>query len=624
LPVQLHWLPNPTASWRSDVASLIIDSDDDDHRWERLVALSNQRIDYAQTVRLDKVLQDLFKSSPPAGLATKPVKLAVLASSTAAHLIPGIRIGALRRNMWVQIYECAYGQYLQELSDVESSLWQFRPNVVLLSLDARHLLGGNDASVTAALHLITDCWRKAQRLGCTVIQQTVLPVLPPLLGNNEHKLKESPQWNLQQLNFKLRELAGEYGVHLLAIDQHAAIDGLREWHDFALWNRSKQEIHPSAAAVYGDLVGRMLAAEQGRSYKCLVLDLDNTLWGGVIGDDGLAGIVLGQGHAVGEAFVAFQRYARDLSQRGVILAVCSKNDETNALAPFTDHPEMLLKRDQIACFVANWTDKASNLRTIAQTLNIGIDSLVFIDDNPLERSLIRKELPTVAVPELPEDPSLYVTCLSEAGYFEALSISDEDRERSGQYQANLEREQIRQSATDMEGFLSTLQMQLMWKSFDQLGLTRIVQLINKTNQFNLTTKRYAELEVAAMIADPCTLTFQFRLKDRFGDNGIIAIVIGRSSSDGVLVLDTWLMSCRVLGRRVEETTLNAVVSCARSRGIRKLVGVYRPTAKNGMVREHYSKLGFEPAEEHPDGPSLWNLDLESFEVTTTCIEVSQG
>jgi FkbH-like protein len=622
--IQLHWLPVAPADWTDRVARLKA-APHSDEQWEQLVALANYRIDYARTVRLDRTAQRLFATAPPGMLATKPVKIALLASSTVGHLIPGIRVAALRRNLWTQVYECAYGQYWQELTDRNSGLHHFRPDVVLFSFDARHLCGAESSSVHSAVERISACWREASRsLDCTILQQTLLPVAPFVLGNNEHRLQESPQWRIQQVNRQLRELAEESGVHLLAVDQYAALDGIREWSDAALWHRSKQEIHHAASPLYGDLIARLLAAQQGRSYKCLVLDLDNTLWGGVIGDDGLSGIVLGQGNAVGEAFVAFQGYAAELARTGVILAVCSKNDEANALAPFTDHPEMVLKRHDIACFVANWEDKASNIRHIAKTLNIGLDSLVFVDDNPAERHLIRAELPMVAVPELPQDPSLYVSCLSEAGYFEALTVTEEDRERSGQYQANLERERFRQGATDMDGFLANLQMELVWKPFDEIGLPRIVQLINKTNQFNLTTQRYAEPDVMGVMRDPQAATFQFRLTDRFGDNGIIAIIIGRPAAENDLVLDTWLMSCRVLGRQVEESTLNVVACCTRSRGIRYLIGEYRPTAKNGIVRDHYRKLGFELLEEDRSGGSRWRLNLATFETKPTSIRILQG
>ncbi len=282
-------------------------------------------------------------------------------------------------------------------------------------------------AIDGAIEKLRQMWRLATE-ACRgqVIQQTVLPMAPALLGSNEHRLPGSQRAMIERLNARLREAAELDGVDILALDDRITQDGLDAWHDPVFWHRAKQEISPIATPLYGDLVARLLAAQQGRSSKCLVLDLDNTLWGGVIGDDGLDGIVLGQGSALGEAFVSFQSYAQELSRRGVILAVCSKNDEANALAPFEKHPDMVLRRSDIACFVANWQDKPANLRAIAQTLNIGLDSLVLADDNPFERNMVRRELPMVGVPELPEDPALYARCVADAGYFEVLRITTEE------------------------------------------------------------------------------------------------------------------------------------------------------------------------------------------------------
>ncbi len=353
----------------------------------------------------------------------------------------------------------------------------------------------------------------------------------------------------------------------------------------------------------------------------LVLDLDNTLWGGVIGDDGVNGIALGKGHPAGEAYCAMQCYALRLKERGVILAVCSKNDEVNALAPFQEHVDMVLKRSDIACFVANWNDKASNLRQIASQLNIGTDALAFVDDSPFERNLIRQEMPEVMVPELPQDPAFYVECIAQSGYFEALSITAEDRERAGQYRANLVRESLRANATDLEGYLDSLAMEMVWRRFDYAGLQRVVQLINKTNQFNLTTKRYSEADIRSLMSDGNLLTWQMRLKDRFGDNGVIAILIARSPGNGDLDLDTWLMSCRVLGRQVEEAALNLVVEDARRLGIRRIIGLYRPTEKNGMVKDMYQRLGFSLLESDGASVTRWALHVDSYVMRKTHIKM---
>jgi FkbH-like protein len=601
--------------------------------WAALVVLAETRLDFIRTARLDRSLQRRFGETPPPALATRPVRLAVLGSSTLEHLLPAIRVAALRRGLWVRTHTGGYGQYRQELEDPGSALYAFAPDAVLFAFDAPHLLAAASASASAeaagaiaegALMQLRQCWQRAREaFRGHVLQQTLLPVFPALLGNNEHRLPGSRAGLVARLNAGLREAAEAAGIDLVALDQQVAADGLDRWHDPVLWHRGKQEVSPAAAPIYGELVARVLAARQGRSRKCLVLDLDNTLWGGVIGDDGLDGIALGQGSALGEAFVAVQHYARELARRGVILAVCSKNDEANALAPFDAHPDMVLKRGDVAAFVANWQDKATNLRTIAQQLNIGLDALVLLDDNPFERNLVREALPMVAVPEVPDDPALFAQCLADAGYFEGLAVTEEDRTRTGQYQANLARDALAAQATDLEGYLRRLELRLVVRPFDRLNLQRIVQLINKTNQFNLTTRRYTEDEVLAVMADPATFGLQFRLIDRFGDNGIIAIAIARAAADEARI-DTWLMSCRVLGRGVERATLDVVAAAAQRRGLRRLIGEYRPTAKNGMVQDHYEKLGFAVVARAADGGASYALDLDRHRPAETFIHIEQS
>ena len=625
---ELYWLPIDP-NWNAALTS--IGDTPDISTWAKLVGLANARLDLVRTIRLDRHLLRMFGAAPPPGLTTRPVRLAVLGSSTVDHLHAGIRVAALRRGLWVTTWQGNYGQYAQALSDANSSLRQWAPTDVLFALDARHLLRGfpiteaadhADHRLDAALGDLIQHWRIARdTLGAKVIQQTVLPVSPNLAGNNEHRLAGSPARLVARLNEHLRIHADAERVDLIAVDRYAAAHGLDAWYDPVLWHRAKQDVHPRVTPFYGDLVGRLLAARQGRSFKCLVLDLDNTLWGGVIGDDGLEGIVLGQGSAAGEAFVDFQSYARDLSQRGIILAVCSKNDETNAVEPFDKHPDMVLQRGDIACFAASWRDKPTAIRGIAEQLNIGIDLLVFADDNPFERDLVRRELPMVAVPELPEDPALYANVLADAGYFEAVHLTEEDLQRSGQYQANLQREQIKASATDLAGYLRSLDMELRWGRFDRMGQQRIVQLINKTNQFNLTTRRYSDEQVAEVVADPAVLSLQLRLLDRFGDNGVIALAIGRFGPfDDAIEIDTWLMSCRVLGRLVEEATLNLIAAEATRLGAKTLIGRYIPTSKNGMVKDHYEKLGFSAFDRERD--TLWRLDLKDYVPKPTFMRLS--
>ena len=578
--------------------------------------LASEQLSLPQVGRLDRAIMHALED-PEARASLPGMRLAILGSATTSHLPPAIRVAALRRGLIVDIYEGSYGMYMQELTFEGSALQTFKPDALLIALDAHHLTATPGASAASALSLIEQCWALAQKhLSCTILQQTLLPIFPPLLGNNEQRLSSSPAAIVDEANAGLRRLADVSGVHLLALDQFYRSEGLAAWYEPALWHKSKHEVHPRAAMLYGDQVARELAALRGLSSKCLVLDLDNTLWGGVIGDDGLDGIVLGQGGAVGEAYLSFQRYCVALSARGVILAVCSKNDEANARLPFLKHPEMILKESHIACFVANWNDKASNLRSIAANLNIGIDSLVFADDNPAERALIRRELPSVQVPELPEDPALYAAMIAHAGYFESLAVTPEDRERSLQYQANSKRARMLEQVTDVESYLRSLDMTLTLESFNDLGLARTTQLINKTNQFNVTTRRYVESEVRALITSPEAITITARLADKFGDNGLIAILIAEQAKGerSTAYIDTWLMSCRVLGRRVEEACLNALVEACQTRSIDRLIGVYKPTEKNGMVRDLYPRLGF--SELPPtDGPGTQEfvLSLASYQ-----------
>jgi len=624
----LWWLPK-NADWSDEVRSLGTTAG-----WGRFVSLANCRMDFLQTERLDKLARKSFGDPPPSGTTSPAVRLAILGSSMVSHLIPAIRVAFMRRGIWAEIYTNPFGQYLQDLMDAGSALHAFKPNVVLFAFDARHALGRANAArdAAAADRAVEDAadqcahvWDMArQAFACPIIQQTILPLFPALLGNNEHRLPGSPQAMTQRINQRIRRRADEAGVDILALDARATEDGIASWHDPVLWHRAKIEIAPPMSPLYGDLVARIVAAQRGRSYKCLVLDLDNTLWGGVIGDDGIEGIVLGQGSAEGEAFIAFQNYAQRLSERGIILAVCSKNDEKIALTPFASHPDMVLKRSSFAAFVANWTDKAANLRAIAAEINIGLDALVFADDNPFERNLVRRELPMVAVPELPEDAAFYAQCIADGGYFESVRMTAEDFSRAGQYQANAEREFARQATSDLPAYLKSLEMEMRVTPFDALGQARITQLINKTNQFNLTTRRYAERDVEAAMADKDTVTFQIRLTDKYGDNGMIAVVIAKPSPrPGELMIDTWLMSCRVLGRQVEQATLNLLVDEARRRGYRAVIGEFRPTEKNGLVRDHYAKLGFEEDGTDDAGGSFWRLPIENYVPTQTHIKIGE-
>jgi len=625
----LEWLPN-ISDFRGELRAATAEQDPA-QRLERLARLAQHRLSFLETIQLDRALGSAM-ATPAPGFAS--IRLAILASSTVDHLLPGIRIAGLRRRLLIDIHTGNYGQYRQELLDPTSSLHRFKPNVVLFAVAARGTiaalqLGASpeeaEKAVTQSVEDLRALWRKARdTLKAGVIQQTYLNTADPVFGNYDRVVPAAPTRLVARLNDRLAEAATEESVLLLDIARASERDGITAWFDPARWLQAKMEIAPEVAPLYGDLLGRILAAQRGLSKKCLVLDLDNTLWGGVIGDDGIEGIVLGEGSAVGEAHLALQRYAKQLTQRGIILAICSKNDPAIAEAAFKDHPEMFLKRADIAAFVANWNDKAENLKLIAERLNIGIDSLVFVDDNPAERARIRQSLPVVSVPEMPADIAHYVRCLAAAGYFEAISFTAEDRERAGQYAANLEREALLGSAESMDDFLKSLEMTVAYGPFTPVDLARVTQLINKTNQFNPTTRRYTAEDVAGFVQQSSNITLQFRLLDRFGDNGLVSTMILRPdrARPDILEIDSWVMSCRVFGRELENEAMNIAVETARKRGVKAFRADYIPTAKNSLNKDLYPNLGFTPMNEEMPvaGATRWLLNLADYAGRQTQIQ----
>ena len=617
----MSWLA-PARDFRADLRAAMDNASATDCL-KHLTALAGHRLGFLETVQLDRALAR-FGGKEAAGFL--PVRLAILASATVDHLCPAIRVAGLRRRMLIDVHCGAYGQYRRDLLEPGADLLEFAPQAILFSLTAREAVAGIpvaakpaevDDAIGKFVAELRSLWTKARAIGdAAIVQQTFVNIIEPLFGSYDRLVAAAPARIVARLNDRLCEAAAEDGVMLLDIARASERDGIDAWFDTGRWLHGKLEIAPQAAPLYGDMLVRILAAQRGLSKKCLVLDLDNTLWGGVIGDDGLDGIVLGQGSAVGEAHLALQHYARQLKERGIILAVCSKNDAPVAEAVFRDHPEMLLRRSDIAAFLANWDDKTENLKAIAARLNIGLESLVFVDDNPVERARIRQSLPMVAVPELPEDVAQYVRCIAEAGYFEAVAFTPEDRDRARQYVENAEREALLGAAQSMEEFLRDLKMSVVFGPFTAVDHNRIVQLINKTNQFNTTTRRYSSEEVSNLTNRPGALTLQFRLIDRIGDNGLVTAMILRPTPDDghVLEIENWVMSCRVFGRQLEFAAMNIAVEAARRQGARAFVADYIATPKNNVIRTLYPSLGFREAEPWAAGGGVtrWFLDLEDY------------
>jgi FkbH-like protein len=385
------------------------------------------------------------------------------------------------------------------------------------------------------------------------------------------------------------------------------------------WFESKQIGSPALLADCAWETARIILSLRRASKKVLVLDLDNTLWGGVVGEDGLEGIELGDTSPRGEAFKAFQNHILTLKNRGVLLAVCSKNDHARAIEPFEKHPEMVLRFGDFAAFKANWEPKSENIRQIAAELNLGLDSFVFVDDNPAEVEILRQFVPEVTTILLGPDPAEYVAQLADSRLFEPRTITGEDIQRTSQYRSESERKALASSVTDMDAYLESLEIEAVISEFTPVDVPRLAQLINKSNQFNLTTRRRGEAEVTAIMKEPDYVAFSVRLSDRFGDHGLISVVIARKAGH-IMEIDTWLMSCRVLGRQVEDEALNEVVRLAKMRGCNVLRGVYLPTAKNEMVRDFYPRMGLSPVSETKI-ESVFEMNLESFQPRPTRIRI---
>jgi FkbH-like protein len=615
---RLAWLPTPPQDF---VAQCSAASQSPESLGARLRNLASYSLDQNQLERLSDVIRKAQSDSATLSPLV-PFRLGILSNATVDFLLPALVATAARHGVSLEIARGDFNRVLEDALSPHSAVNRFAPDATLLALDYRGLSlraavgsdSGEQLSVQAALNYLALIQKGIrENAKGQVILQTLAPPTEALFGHLDGCVPGTLSRVVQGINAGIRREMIGAGDVVLDVAQLAATVGLENWHCPRDWNLGKFPFSDEFVPLYVDHVCRMIAALRGKSRRCLVLDLDNTVWGGVIGDDGLEGIQLAQGDATGEAHLSVQRMALDLRSRGIVLAVCSKNEDETARLPFRSHPEMLLREDHIAVFQANWQDKPSNMRAIADALSLGTESLVFLDDNPVEREFVRKSLPEVAVPELPDDPAFYARTLSAAGYFETVAFSGEDVGRAEFYQDNARRVELQERVGDLEGYLQSLQMEITFQPFDLTGRARITQLVNKSNQFNLTTRRYTESQIAEWEDEPNAFTLQVRLRDAFGDNGMISVVICRQPIPGEWEIDTWLMSCRVLGRRVENMVLKHLIEHARARGIDKLRGSYIRTDRNQLVAEHYPKLGFAQTAAEP-GVASYQLDLTSAEV----------
>lgn len=562
----------------------------------------------------------LFNNLNKEKLNLKKIRIAILATSTVSHFVEVLKFYLAKDGFDAEFYECDYGTLRQTILDTKSTFYKFNPEITLLFTGYRDvkfnvLHGANyseiDNSVKQVVSEFTNLWKVLQENSTSIIIQNNADIPSfRILGNYEVSVQWSNINLLRMFNLELSKSVVP-GVSIFDLDYISSLFGKKNWQDMHYWYYSKHMFCFDAIGLTSFEMAKTILAIKGFSKKCIVLDLDNTLWGGVIADDGLEGISIGEGTPSGEAFLNFQKYLIELKKRGIILAVCSKNFEETAMDVFLNHSDMQLKLNDFSAFKANFKNKAENIQEIATMLNIGLDSMVFIDDNPAERLLVKQLLPDVCVLDIPEDPSMFVQYLSSQSLFEIVQFSSEDLKRNEYYQDNAKREQTKKQFSDLKDYLQSLDMEAAVGDFDEYNLPRIVQLINKTNQFNLTTIRYSESEIRERLKNDMTIGRYYKLKDRFGDNGLIAIVILEKETDNSLTIDTWLMSCRVLSRGMEEFICNDIIEIAKQKGCARIIGKYIPTKKNKLVENLYENLKFVNVSKLGE-KTIWELNLNNY------------
>ncbi|MDX2469141.1 MAG: HAD-IIIC family phosphatase [SAR324 cluster bacterium] len=529
-------------------------------------------------------------------------KIAILSDSASQYLVTALQGYGHESGHFFNVFAGGYQEIGSEILGTNSEMYQFEPDFVILfeslpKLKKSFYSQNNEQKNNyASAHLSKiDQYLDAikTKLPSTkVIIFNFQETLDPVFGHYAAKVTSSLSYNIRMLNLGLMHLAQKTpNLHILDFDSLISQFGANNAHDDRLFVSSNVVTSLDFLPTVAKNISDVILANGGNFKKCLILDLDNTLWGGVIGDDGIERIEIGS-LGIGQSFTQLQQWAKSLRERGVILAICSKNEEHVAREPFESHPDMTLRLDDIAIFIANWDDKVSNIRFIQQTLNIGFDSMVFLDDNPFERNLVQTHIPEITVPELPVDPVNYLPFLESLNLFEANSHSDNDAQRTKQYQQESDRAKTKQSFLSETEYLSDLEMQASCDPFSKFNIPRIAQLTQRSNQFNLRTVRYSEEDIKLIADHSNKFGFAFSLKDRFGDYGLISVLILEENDGGNLFIDTWLMSCRVLKRGMEKYVLNYLQDFSAKRGAKALIGEYNPTPKNMIVKDHYSSLGF--------------------------------
>ena len=560
-----------------------------------------------------KELKKLARTEVPG----QKCKIALL-GDTATQLLATALVGeAASRNTALDLYEGEYSQVERQLLDATSEVYQFDADFILI-FQSTHKLGEHHSLLPAErqaaladerLAFIASVCENEAMKSKKIICMNYPEIDDTVFGSYANKVTTSLTYQVRKLNYELMNLAGQY-PNLYICDIAGLQNKLGRDVMFApnVYVSTEMILSVDALPYVASRVMDIVCAVRGQFKKCLILDLDNTVWGGVIGDDGLEGIQLGHGLGIGKAFTEFQMWVKKLKQRGIIICVASKNNEDTAKEPFEKHPDMVLNLDDIAVFQANWETKVDNIRTIQSILNISFDSMVFLDDNPFERNMVRENIPGITVPELPEDPGEYLEYLYGLNLFETASYSQADKDRTKQYQVEAKRVSLSKTFTNEADFLKSLNMVSVVSGFTKFNTPRVAQLSQRSNQFNLRTVRYTEADIAALAADEDVIDLSFTLEDKFGDNGLIAVIIMKRQDAETLFVDTWFMSCRVLKRGMENFTLNTMVERARRAGYKYIIGEYLPTPKNKMVEGHYQGLGFQPVADATTAQFVLSVD----------------
>ena len=548
-------------------------------------------------------------------------RVAILGGSTTNEVADQLGLFLLQYGIEAEFCQSEYAQYWQDAMFGTPELDAFHPDIIYIHTTWRNITQFPttsstteevDAMLDAEYEHFSVMWQAlADKFRCPVIQNNFDRPNYRLMGNRDIYDPRGRSNFISRLNQRFYQYASSHeDFYLNDIDYLSADYGLTAWGDAFYWHMYKYAMCLDAIPSLANSVANIIKAIYGKNKKALVLDLDNTLWGGVVGDDGVDGIAVGPEVPEGQVYAEFQSYCKALRSIGVILAVDSKNDEENALAGL-NHPDGVLRPDDFVSIKANWENKDRNLAAIADELSLGVDSFVFADDNPAERAIVAAQLPGVAVPPL-DGAENYIKTLDHGGYFEVTALSGEDLKKTELYHANAQRRQAQASFTDYNDYLRSLEMTATIRGFEGIYIQRIAQLTNKSNQFNLTTLRCSEDEIRAMAENPNWLCLYGKLADKFGDNGVVTVVAGEQQGE-TLHLRLWLMSCRVLKRGMEDAMMDCLVRDALARGVRQIIGYYYPTAKNGMVRDFYAGMGFAQASADTDGSTTWTLDAAAYQ-----------